>query len=187
MTRDEFVRAYQTMRIARVPRRRIAERLGLTPKALKSRYLRAVAAGILTPDSARYRRSCARDSARRAAGTRGAAGVGRCLSCDTLQRLTGRGLCQADYEHHRRAGTLDRYPRATRPTRDFAEDYAALRAQLYTRRQIADRLDMTPAAVQKAYSRAVAAGHLEPDSHAYRRHVFDITRAYQHTRWGTAA
>jgi DNA-binding transcriptional regulator LsrR (DeoR family) len=46
---------------------------------------------------------------------------------------------------------------------DFVADYELLRSEGYTRRQIAERLGMTRAAVDRAYHRAVRDGALTPD------------------------
>lgn len=51
----------------------------------------------------------------------------------------------------------------TRATDDFAADYRMLRAEGYTRTQIAERLGMKRASVDKAYIRAVQAQLITPD------------------------
>lgn len=84
-------------------------------------------------------------------------------TCHPLRPNVGRGLCGGCYEHHRRVGTIDQYPRAKRLTADFAEDYAHLRAQGLGRERIAARLGMRRNSVDRAYLRAVRAGVLEPD------------------------
>lgn len=84
-------------------------------------------------------------------------------TCHPQRRNAGRGLCGGCYEHHRRAGTIDRFPRATRPLAHFAEDYALLRSAGYGRHVIAARLGMKPNSVDRAYVRAVRAGLLTPD------------------------
>lgn len=175
MRRAEFVDTYRTLRARRWARTRIREHLGLTTNAFSKRYTRAVAAGELRPDTPLYR----------SGGHNGRMGV--CACCQQTKRLQGRHICSHCWGVHNRAGTLDTHPRTTTRVADFADDYATLRAQQYTRRQIAERLRMTPDAVQKAYSRAVARGLIEPDSRAYRLHVTAVTKAYQHTRWDAAA
>lgn len=84
-------------------------------------------------------------------------------NCHPRDEHFARGLCRGCYEYHRYHGTLDQHPRHKRPTAEFATDYAELRAQGYSRTQIAWRLRMRRNSVDAAYRRAVAAGALTPD------------------------
>lgn len=172
LTQAEFVATYRQLRARYWRRDRIRQHLGLSDNALGKRYRRAVAAGLLTPDTDHYRHPTQR----------------ACTCCGNHRRIQSRNICNACWARHKAAGTLDHHPRNTRALADFAEDYAMLRARNLTRRDIADRLGMTPAAVQKAYSRAVKRGVLDPDPPAYRAHVLAITHPTQHThRWRPAA
>jgi hypothetical protein len=83
--------------------------------------------------------------------------------CHPRRELFARGLCEACYAHHRDRGTHTRFAGVQRRTADFAADYAPLRAEGYTRRQIAERLGMRRNTVDAAYGRAVKAGLLQPD------------------------
>lgn len=173
LTQAEFVATYRDLRARHWRRDRIRQHLGISDNALSKRYRRAVAAGLLTPDTERYRSGGRRT---------------RCACCKHIRRIQSRDICNNCWARHKAAGTLDEHPRRTRTGADFAEDYAMLRARNLTRRDIADRLDMTPAAVQKAYSRAVKRGVLDPDPPAYRAHVLAVTHPIQHThRWRPAA
>lgn len=79
-----------------------------------------------------------------------------------------RGLCVTCYERLRRAGEHIDFPTVIRPRRDLVEDLAALgfsldlpvRTQV---RKLAPRMDMTPAALERAVWRAVAAGAFATD------------------------
>lgn len=89
--------------------------------------------------------------------------------CHPGRPLNARGLCDSCYQTHRMRGDLDRFPTsrpAGRSRADFVPDYELLRSEGYTRRQIAERLNMTFGAVTKAYLRAVRAGDLTPDRRA---------------------
>ena len=68
-------------------------------------------------------------------------------------RLQGRGLCGACYFRAVRDGRLEDYPRTNRRDADTCEDHAELKAQGYTREQIAARLGMTREALDKAITR----------------------------------
>jgi hypothetical protein len=83
--------------------------------------------------------------------------------CHPRRELFARGLCEACYAHHRDRGTHIHFPGVQRRTEDFAADYAVLRAEGHTRRQIAERLGMRRNTVDAAYGRAVKAGLLQPD------------------------
>lgn len=78
--------------------------------------------------------------------------------CHPDRRHEGRGLCTECYmrAHHR--GAIADYERTSRSREDFLEDYRLLRAQGYSRAQIAERLGVTRDAVDKAVSRARRAG-----------------------------
>ena len=84
-------------------------------------------------------------------------------TCHPRNELFARGLCERCYEYHRRNNSLSSHPRRHRPTADFAADYAVLRAEGHTRRQIAERLGMRRNTVDAAYARAVRLGLLIPD------------------------
>ena len=84
-------------------------------------------------------------------------------TCHPGREHFARGLCRGCYEYHRYHGTLHDHPRIKRPTSHFAADYALLRAEGYTRTQIAERLAMRRNTVDAAYRRAVRAGALTPD------------------------
>lgn len=90
-------------------------------------------------------------------------------ACHPDRPLAARTLCSSCYNVAWRSGRLHDAPdpvRAVRKRADFIADYEMLRAEGYTRRQIADRLGMNYPAVNAAYSRAIRAGALTPD----RRH-----------------
>jgi hypothetical protein len=87
----------------------------------------------------------------------------RPATCHPDRPYFARTLCTGCYDHHRRRGTLDRFPQQQRPAGHFAADYALLRSEGYTRRQIAERLGMRRNSVDAAYRRAVRAGALTPD------------------------
>jgi hypothetical protein len=189
MNPAEFAAWYGRQRGALVPRSRMATRLGITTRALGARYRRAVATGLITPDTQAYRDACASAASRLGHARR--RGITRdCADCGTDAEETARGLCQPCYERHRRQKTLSRFPRVTRPTSDFAEDYAVLRGRGLTRRQIGEHLGMSVDAVQAAYSRALRKQLLTPDSPAYRAHVEAVIR-HSHDqrahRWRPAA
>lgn len=84
-------------------------------------------------------------------------------TCHPTRDLFARGLCEGCYDYHRRQGTLDHHGRTTRPVAEFAADFALLRSEGYTRRQIAERLGMRRNTVDAAYRRAVKRGLLAPD------------------------
>lgn len=92
----------------------------------------------------------------------------RAADCHPTRPVRGRGLCSSCYETARRAGTLHRHQtqHTVRSRMDFIADYRLLRAEGYTRRQIAERLGMKYDAVTAAYLRAVRAGDLAPDRRA---------------------
>lgn len=90
----------------------------------------------------------------------------RPAACHPERPVSARGLCHSCYNRAWRTGSLDMHPAAQRAQADFVADYELLRAEGHTRRQIADRLGMTYAAVTAAYGRAVAAGVLSPDRRA---------------------
>lgn len=85
--------------------------------------------------------------------------------CHPDRPLDARGLCRACYAAAYNAGRHNehRLERVSRSRADFVADYVLLRSEGYTRRQIAERLGMTVAAVTQAHRRAVAAGDLTPD------------------------
>jgi hypothetical protein len=89
----------------------------------------------------------------------------RPATCHPNRPVNARGLCDSCYQMHHFRGTLDQFPlkRTMRSRADFVADYELLRSEGYTRRQIAERLDMTRDAVAQAYLRAVRAGALTPD------------------------
>lgn len=87
----------------------------------------------------------------------------RPASCHPERPYFARGLCTGCYDHHRRRGTLHRFPPQQRSTGHFAADYALLRSEGFTRAQIAERLGMRRNTVDAAYRRAVRAGALTPD------------------------
>lgn len=86
--------------------------------------------------------------------------------CHPKRDHFARRLCSACYEHHRKRGTLDRYPRIKRTGADFAEDYTHLRSAGLGRTVIAARLGITRNAVDRAYVKAVQRGMLTPDRRA---------------------
>lgn len=92
-------------------------------------------------------------------------------TCHPRQRRFARGLCRRCYEYHRYHGTLADHPRIKRPTSSFATEYAMLRAEGHTRRQIAERLGMRRNTVDAAYARAVRLRLLTPDPPAVVGHV----------------
>jgi hypothetical protein len=63
-------------------------------------------------------------------------------------------MCGACYRRAWLDGTLIDHPTAVRPADLLLEDYVQLRREGYTVRQIADRLGMTFAAVDRALHRA---------------------------------
>lgn len=89
----------------------------------------------------------------------------RPATCHPARPVNARGLCDSCYETHWKRGTLAQFPtkRTMRSRQDFVADYALLRSEGYSRRQIADRLGMKYPALHRAYCRAVAAGALTPD------------------------
>lgn len=84
-------------------------------------------------------------------------------ACHPGRRYGGRGLCVNCRARAAYNGTLHDHPTVTRAQADFIADYTLLRAAGHNRRAIAERLGMSRHAVQKAYSRALAAGKLQPD------------------------
>jgi hypothetical protein len=91
--------------------------------------------------------------------------------CHPRRRRFARGLCRGCYEYHRYHGTLADHPRVKRSTADFAAEYALLRREGHTRRQIAERLGMRRNTVDAAYARAVRLGLLTRDPPAVVGHV----------------
>lgn len=89
----------------------------------------------------------------------------RPATCHPERPVNARGLCDSCYEMHWRNGTLGQFPtKRTQRKRDhFIADYELLRSEGYTRRQIAERLRMSYAALSRAYQRAIRAGALTPD------------------------
>jgi hypothetical protein len=85
--------------------------------------------------------------------------------CHPDRPLDARGLCHSCYTTAWRNKNLVEHPRTRtrRSLADFVADYELLRSEGYTRRQIAERLDMNYPAVTAAYLRAVDAGLLTPD------------------------
>lgn len=92
-------------------------------------------------------------------------------ACHPRSEMFARGLCERCYEYHRRNNSLATHPRRHRRTADFAADYALLRSEGHTRRQIAERLGMRRNTVDAAYARAVRQGLLTPDPPAVVGHV----------------
>lgn len=94
--------------------------------------------------------------------------IAKAADCHPDRPVNGRGLCNSCYTIAHRTGTLDQYDRVrpTRTTEEFAEEYALLRSEGYGRKHIAERLNVTRAAVDKAYIAAVSRGLLTPDRRA---------------------
>lgn len=90
--------------------------------------------------------------------------VGLCVLCEIpmcsarvkppkgawYDRHLGRRLCQGCYGVNRRAGTLHRFDRTTRPHEDTYAEWLLLRSTGATRRQAAGRMGMTVAALDHA-------------------------------------
>lgn len=91
--------------------------------------------------------------------------ITRAATCHPNRPTSGRGLCRSCWVTASRNGTLDRHARThtIRTQAEFVADYALLRSEGYTRRQIADRLKMRYDAVTRAYLGAVRKGLLTPD------------------------
>lgn len=83
--------------------------------------------------------------------------------CHPERRHKARRLCAGCYEHHKRAGTLDAYPRLRRTDAEIVAIYQALRAEGHSFRYVAWKLGMTFDGLNKAYYRAIRAGALTPD------------------------
>jgi len=83
-----------------------------------------------------------------------------CTLCSTelLPDKNSRLLCETCYGRERRAGRLDEHPRRTWSRDDLLEEWSFLHGQGYTRKQAADRLGISPAALDRAIWRARAAG-----------------------------
>ena len=62
----------------------------------------------------------------------------------------GRGLCSACYGVQRRAGSLERFPRSTKPWAQTFQEFQELRPSGMTRREIAKTLGITITALDKA-------------------------------------
>ncbi len=101
----------------------------------------------------------------------------RCRKCDFLlcsgntkitdvpagvRRHAGRGLCSVCYAHAVGKGAREDYPPLTRRRSEVLEDYAELRAQGCELEEAAQRMRMSPAALDRALHRARAAGELVP-------------------------
>lgn len=92
----------------------------------------------------------------------------KAADCHPDRPANGRGLCRSCYatawahRSHTNHPTKQRH----RTTADFAADYALLRSEGHTRRQIASRLGMNYPAVTAAYARAVRRGLLTADRRA---------------------
>jgi hypothetical protein len=86
----------------------------------------------------------------------------RPATCHPNRPLNARGLCKSCYQLGWLRGNLPDLRRG-RLRAEFVPDYELLRSEGYTRRQIAERLDMTYSAITQAYLRAVRAGDLTPD------------------------
>lgn len=80
-----------------------------------------------------------------------------CSQCPRARRSGGRsggrGLCVRCYSREHKAGRLHQYPLKNRAAADVAEDVEFLRGQGFTRRQMAERLGMTLAAMDRALLR----------------------------------
>lgn len=81
--------------------------------------------------------------------------ITRCRLC-SRRPIKARGLCHTCYNRHRRAGQLDRWPitRRTRPAVDVLEDLDHLIETREHPERWPARLEMTPAALEKALYRA---------------------------------
>jgi hypothetical protein len=77
-----------------------------------------------------------------------------------LVRHSGRGLCERCYHAHDRAGTLLNFPKASRTRDEVLADVEALRVCGLSKAQIAERLNMSFKALDRAITRARQAGHV---------------------------
>ena len=77
-----------------------------------------------------------------------------CADCGRTMPIQARRLCGACCARHKANGTLDHWPRQTRPAADTAEHYTELAAQGYSRARAADRLGVTVDAIDQALRRA---------------------------------
>lgn len=82
-----------------------------------------------------------------------------CRLCGaTGKRHAGRGLCGADYELLRRRGLLDSFRPHKRPSEMVLDEYVFLREIGVSVQEIPARLEMSPAAFERAMHRARAGG-----------------------------
>lgn len=76
-----------------------------------------------------------------------------CADCGRRRPNKGRNLCDTCWQRNWKNGTLDAFPRATRPRADVLEDWAFLASQGYTRRTAADRMGISKDCLDKAIER----------------------------------
>ena len=86
--------------------------------------------------------------------------MSNCSICDAElePNRNSRGLCEPCYGRERRSGRHEDHPRRTWSRDELMEEWAFLHSQKYTRKQAADRLGISPAALDRAIWRARAAG-----------------------------
>lgn len=72
----------------------------------------------------------------------------------THARHMGRGLCQPCWRRRKNAGTLLDVERLSRPFAETAAEWQVLQSQGYTRRQAAQKLEMTINTFERALARA---------------------------------
>ena len=82
-----------------------------------------------------------------------------CLDCGRDKGPWRRGLCNACYERHRRAGTLNHAPAHSLPLDYVAEEWAFLSSWGLGRAEVAARLGMTKKAFEKALARHARKQH----------------------------
>jgi hypothetical protein len=75
------------------------------------------------------------------------------------RRYSGRGLCTTCYEAERRNGDLDRWPRVNWRTDDLLDEWVLLRSDgVVDIIEAAQRIGVSPHALDRALHRAIAAG-----------------------------
>lgn len=75
-----------------------------------------------------------------------------CVDCGRDQKLQARGLCNTCYKRHRDAGTIDQFPRLTKPRDELLSEVRHLMPG--STFEIAERLGVTRGAIARAAWRA---------------------------------